>query len=327
MVANAQEAPAAKSQQELVSIYLKAVEKEKIDPNFWMSEPYFYHAQSIKIRTHESESGLVQSYSVVDQTEDGPEYSLFPSFYSFPGGKGFFSIYPPEEVMVKSPCLAWACGDKPADYVTGEYTSSLYDDLIFGDKNKISLNFLDFNYFYNPKNFLKTTGSRWKIWRKNLKKFPYTDDQVVYRPIRYNSISHVLKLKTLMVKWLEAQKEDMPIEDEHTIYHYLFFQRKQDKIWGIFRRTDEVLLAVNAWDENYKYLNYRYCFYDPNIPGANYYARHRFYTLPEIINSRKLVNDGGILGSETLKFFKDHLNPVKRKLIYTWNPKKRRNPS
>ena len=69
------------------------------------------------------------------------------------------------------------------------------------------------------------------------------------------------------------------------------------------------LVGMNVWDENFAFINYRYCI-DDGAPFLNEYLRYCFYTHPTILLINKYVNDGGCLDSEGLKKFKMKLNPL-----------------
>ena len=77
-------------------------------------------------------------------------------------------------------------------------------------------------------------------------------------------------------------------------------------------------MAINAWDVNWKYINYRVCMVRENEPFLDEFARWLFYTDPDIIKVNKLINDGGTLGCKGLERFKDKMNPKKKVEMYSW---------
>ncbi len=81
--------------------------------------------------------------------------------------------------------------------------------------------------------------------------------------------------------------------------------------WGLFANGN--LVGMNIWDENYRFINYRYCI-DDGAPDLNRYLRLKFYTHDIIISKGKYINDGGSLGDEGLREFKMRLNPYR---VYT----------
>jgi hypothetical protein len=77
-------------------------------------------------------------------------------------------------------------------------------------------------------------------------------------------------------------------------------------------------MAVNAWDENWQYINFRFCIIRQGEPFLDEFARWLFYTDGQIQAKNKLVNDGGTLGNPGLEHFKDKLNPVHKRKVYSW---------
>ena len=88
-----------------------------------------------------------------------------------------------------------------------------------------------------------------------------------------------------------------------------FLRSKKGKIYGL-----------NIWDENFQYINYRYCICGKE-DFISEYMRLLFYTDSVILNKGKLVNDGGVLDNPKLRFFKDKLNPMQVKERRTWRKK------
>jgi len=74
--------------------------------------------------------------------------------------------------------------------------------------------------------------------------------------------------------------------------------------------------ALCCWDENYKYVNFRYCFTDPTIKGISDYARVQFHRYIDFIKPGKPVNDGGCLDNVNLLEYKLHLNPYSVNKIF-----------
>ena len=95
--------------------------------------------------------------------------------------------------------------------------------------------------------------------------------------------------------------------------------RQNDK--GIEKKglyKGEKLVALNIWDENYKYVNYRFCFVDHSEPFLDEFVRYLFYTDLWILSKNKLVNDGGVLGRPGLEKFKDRLHPFRKRKVYSY---------
>jgi len=163
-------------------------------------------------------------------------------------------------------------------------------------------NFLDYEYIYDPKSFLNMVGKKWMTFRKNSKKFP----ERIKEDLSYLSGNDLSKNKKekLLSEWVDNFEN---IEDANVLVDYVFEGKSQSYLIG---ESSKDIYGINIWDENFKYLNYRYCICK-NIPFLPEYLRYLYY-----INANKLVNDGGVLGRESLKIFKDRLNPIKvRKVL------------
>lgn len=174
--------------------------------------------------------------------------------------------------------------------------------------------FLDYEFIYDPKRFLDMSGGDWQVFRKNSRKFP---NRMPPGSLRYvNAKAHEApeKLRTTLVEWLSGLGDRTEVHDEDVILRYLF--DGQNRKFLIDADYNEIY-GINIWDENYHYINYRYCFCGKEN-FLSEYMRLLFYTDPEILNKNKFVNDGGCLGSEALKKFKEKLNPVQVREVYTY---------
>jgi len=266
-----------KGEKEMAWEFLKKIEEWGLNPNFWMSEEYFIHAGFEEV--HERDYVGIR---------DKDKKWIFPIINS----------------ENKSMCLFTMLG------FWADFMKENNLDYAF---NGFSL--LDYNYIYDPEHFISlyTTGKKWRLWNKNIKRF--TDTIPNYRLLKYKKTKPDL---AVLIKWLENREED-EIHDDTVLINY-FTNPLSDNCKGVF--LDDELIGINIWDENYKYINYRYTFHDPGHPFLSYYLRWRFYL--DMIPKKKLVNDGGTLGKDSLKFFKDHLNPVKVHKIYSLNWEKGR---
>lgn len=171
---------------------------------------------------------------------------------------------------------------------------------------------LDFQFIYDPERFLDLTGSQWKVFRKNIKKYPERFPGFLeYKEIKPGE--HDTDLTEMLLNWAGAKD----IYDNDVMVDYLFNGNMR---WGLFR--DGKLEGVNVADENHKHLIFRYCL-DSGIPFLNEYLRWRFYTDPFVQACGKLVNDGGSLGSLGLFNFKMKLNPVEVQQVFITLPKEK----
>lgn len=258
--------------------YWEAVKKHSLLPNFWMSEEYIEKAELVW------HSGIVLSrrarpdlYCGWMQTE--PLEWFFPPL----GRSGkFLSIR------------------------LNVYSSFLQTIQVYGWEE-----FLDYQYIYNPVDFLALQGHKWKQFRQDIKKYPKrADKQLLYLNIAPDTFQD--DITALVMTWT---KEKTLYDPEVLVKYALCGENR----WGLFANGN--LVGMNIWDENFKFINYRYCI-DNGSPDLNRYLRHQFYTHPLILSKRKLVNDGGSLDNAGLREFKLRLNPYH---VYTVTSYKQEN--
>lgn len=173
-------------------------------------------------------------------------------------------------------------------------------------EGKTNKKFLDYNFIYDPKNFLDLSGGQWAVFRKNIRKFPQTCSNLKYERPENSELA-----MDAFMYWLEKKLPDEEIYDDEVILKYL----EKGKNKKILMEGNNIC-GINIWDENYMFVNFRYCFCK-NLPFLSEYMRYLFYTDPEILQKNKLVNDGGSLDSPSLYNFKKKLNPVEIYSIYT----------
>ena len=158
--------------------------------------------------------------------------------------------------------------------------------------------FLDYQFVYDPEDFLTMEGKRWGVFRKNIRKYPRRNPgTLAYQEI---GATHEQAVETLLLAWTEGKE----LYDPDVLVLYAF---QGENRWGLF--LNGKLVGLNIWDENDTYVNYRYCI-DYGTPFLQEHLRWRFYTHSVIQEKKKLVNDGGSLGSQALHKFKLKLNPV-----------------
>lgn len=174
---------------------------------------------------------------------------------------------------------------------------------------------LDYNYIYYPGCFVNMMGGHWQTFRKNVRKFParYNDRGEFY--LNYIPFEDQFESEffNLAEEWFASRNQDEEIHDSDTLIRYLYFGKNRK----ILVDQQGKVLGVNIWDENFAYINFRFSLCK-NIPFLSEYLRYRFYTDPEILRKKKLVNDGGILDNPSLGTFKDKMNPVYKKTIVSW---------
>jgi hypothetical protein len=170
--------------------------------------------------------------------------------------------------------------------------------------------FLDLEYLYDSKVFLDLSGGRWNTFRKNSRKWMKSHERWVYTSDKPTDSS----LAELIGVWLERKQET--VQDGGLIIQYLL--DGGNDIYYTYLCEGDILYAVNAWDENYRYVNYRFCIIRPDEPWLDEFVRLLFYTDEKIQGTGKLVNDGGVVGSVGLTRFKDKLHPVEKRSVYSW---------
>lgn len=175
--------------------------------------------------------------------------------------------------------------------------------------------FLDYNFIYDPKQFLDLSGGQWQAFRKNSRKFINRNPDKKFYYLDVSQIDGNLSeaLPEIFCGWLEGKPEDAIIQDDDVIFDYLQNGRNRKVLLDQYGNV----YGINIWDENYLYWNFRYCFCRPG-QFLSEYMRLLFYTDPEIQSKNKLVNDGGCLDDKNLYAFKMKLNPLKINKIYSW---------
>lgn len=174
--------------------------------------------------------------------------------------------------------------------------------------------FLDWEYLYVPHHFLAMDGGNWETFRKNSRKWPSWAGEGNWR---YGSTflpSNMEKVR-LLIEWLELREES--VEDAEIIAQ--FVTHPPAGVRTEYLTRGQSLVGINIWDENYQYINYRFCL-TRQEPYVEEFTRLMFYFARngESPECSKLVNDGGTLGSQGLKRFKDKMNPLEKRPVYSW---------
>jgi hypothetical protein len=172
------------------------------------------------------------------------------------------------------------------------------------------MGFLDWEYIFDSLQFNHMEGHKWEVYRKNSRKWPARHPNWLYCDLYdYNSVG------LLLSEWLLNKMDN--VQDAQLIAEYLLSNHPSIHHRCLYD-SEEQLMAVNVWDENWKFINYRYCIVKLNEPFLDEFSRWLFYTDKQIQGSGKMVNDGGTLGSAGLESFKDKLNPMKKREVYSW---------
>jgi hypothetical protein len=181
------------------------------------------------------------------------------------------------------------------------------------DIHNHNISFLDYQYIFDPKAFNNLEGGKWSVFRKNIRKWPRENPSHEYSsnpPTNRNKSV----IEDLMMEWCIIHKDDA--EDARLVMDFVWLSRNP-KIKRHFLYRNGELVGVNAFDENWKYINYRVCIVKATDAHLSEYMRYLFYTSDYVQNSGKLVNDGGCLGRKSLEIFKDKLHPLHKQKIYS----------
>ena len=184
-----------------------------------------------------------------------------------------------------------------------DYFARIGKDYIFqsGFSNYEEGEFWDYEFIYDPKNFLDLSGGKWKKVRKNInwvkKKI---NEDIQFSPyIENDKLNHFLDL------WFHKNR-DVVFYDPEVMVNYVY--HGNNRLFLIGNESGR-LYGICIWDENYKYINFRFCLVDPNIKGLSDFCRVKFYIFMAH-ETNKLVNDGGSLGNQGLYEYKKYLNPI-----------------
>jgi len=266
--------------------YLQRLEQLKVEPNFWCSVEYAEKAGlcGCEILTM---SGV--TYSVVDQAEG---WDVFPPLHVSPDGVDWIRLcrYPPHNRI-------WS--DFPG---------------FPGEEMGYTPHFLDYEYIYDPRDFLTMEGGKWMTFRKNSRKWQRRNPPgYFYVDAREGGLTST-ELEVLLVDWLGTLGDTDEVHDDEVMLKYLLegVNRK-----ALYRESDRKLMGVNIWDSNYMFINFRYSICRPE-PFLAEFMRLLFYTDMGLHTEGKLVNDGGVLDRYSLKQFKDRMNPVRVRMVRSW---------
>lgn len=264
----------------LGSYLTRAKELDQI-PNFWMSAEYFYY------------SGLteIQKDGWVWMEDKG--ICMFPPLPCFQK-KNLNEIPLPVDFV-------WADTETPSNG----------SSFLIGEEVE-----LDYEFIYSPSSFLDMRGNKWKVFRKNSRRWPRENKRWKY--VIYPINGNQKKLEHLVGEWAdEVIGENTLIHDYTAFANHIVNSPNRGHLYDSIGE----LVGVNIWDENWLRLNYRYCI-SRKEPYLNEFLRLIFYVSCSMFCRSKLVNDGGALGRQSLYQFKKKLNPVSiRNVNSIKNPK------
>lgn len=164
--------------------------------------------------------------------------------------------------------------------------------------------FLDWEYTYFSDDFHNLEGKRWAVFRKNIKKWPNKHLDCQYT----SDVPSNHSIEKLLMEWLES-RIDTVIEDDQSLLKFILEGKHR-----AFLMNKGELFGINAWDVySEHYVIYRYCIAKPYEPFLDEFLRSLFYNSL----NKKLVVDGGVLGNQGLERFKDKLNPMLKRPVYS----------
>lgn len=169
--------------------------------------------------------------------------------------------------------------------------------------------FLDWEYLFDPISFNNMAGSSWAVYRKNIRKWPKHHKNWLYCDYINDS-----EACDLVGNWLENKIET--IQDGELLAQYSLIKHPEIHRKALYDENKR-LVAINAWDENWYYINYRICIVKQKESFLDEFMRSLFYTDTKIQAKGKLINDGGIVGNKGLERFKNKMNPINKRKIYS----------
>lgn len=166
--------------------------------------------------------------------------------------------------------------------------------------------FLDWEYQYDSDEFSSMKGGKWESFRKNSRKWPFKSRDRGWEYTR--KAPSKKEITRLLITWLDSRPAEETIQDDDSMLWFLFHGKNRG-----FLYSKNELIGINVWDSNEPYLMYRYCMTKPEEPFLNEFMRVLFYRYhPGVI-----VIDGGCLDNPGLERFKDKLNPIKKRAVYS----------
>ena len=208
-------------------------------------------------------------------------------------------MFPPMPLLSLAPVLEGCpVGEVWSDFDNGRYLL----------RGMAPVERLDWEYIYAPEKFQDMSGKPWAVFRKNCRKWPRKHPNWEYS---YHLKSEQ-ELSDLVLEWLMEKKD--AVQDAEVLAAFTLSQLE-----GVSRKflwDEEGIAAVNVWDENYKYRNFRFCICRSGEPFLGEFARLLFYR--DAVGIGKWVNDGGTLDNPGLERFKDKMNPVRKREVFSW---------
>ena len=157
----------------------------------------------------------------------------------------------------------------------------------------------DYEYIYDPKITVGMNGRKMKVFRHNVNKFLKNNIDYVYSSGTWKDAIYIYE------EW--TKNHDL-------IYNDYILDLKEFPMKVLY--IDGIPSAFNIWEVGLKYIHY-IANHSLSMPYINEFSRWLFYR--DIIGLNMLVNDGGDLGSESIRRYKKKLNPVEIRQRWSWN--------
>lgn len=170
--------------------------------------------------------------------------------------------------------------------------------------------FHDYEFIYDPKEFLSIEGGRWKMTRKNIRWAKLDIGKSLYVSENPGNFDEK-DIQNFLEKWGEKYEN---IYDPETLIKYILSGNNRIFFSG---EKNKELFGIIAYDGNFNYINFRYCIVKEGIRGLSDLMRVLFYQMISACYRNKLVNDGGSLDSDTLHKYKARLNPCQINKIWS----------
>jgi len=169
--------------------------------------------------------------------------------------------------------------------------------------------FLDWEYTYLATDFQEDNlrGSRWEVFRKNIRKWPNRTGLENYL-WDFRLEPKPKQAAALFEKWLVLHPN---VQDGEIILRFLtdatLPATHQHYLWKKGK-----LVGINVVDYTAITCNFRFSIADPDEPFLGEFLRWGV-----LRNGDFYVNDGGCLGNKGLEQFKDRLNPRIKRAVHS----------
>jgi hypothetical protein len=167
---------------------------------------------------------------------------------------------------------------------------------------------LDYEFIYKPISDLgDLPGKQWHTTRKNIHK---TQREHGMLAMRSTLPSDIEVIGEIMEEWVKENEIEI-LEDADVMYK--FVMEGENRITLMIK---DKIVGLIIFDENFKYINFRYCIVQP-WPGLSDYARMLFHKAVFYRYPGMLINDGGCLDREDLFKYKKRLCPIEINSIWS----------